>query len=86
MQLTGTTACKMRDELLKARSQKKITLKEITDRLCKQHIPEWLQGQIIQMTNHNRNKRITCPIEQAMEAAVSYKILLQVIKESKHEK
>lgn len=83
MKLKGTTACKMRDALIKARFEKKITLKQITDRLCKQEIPMWLQSQIIQMVKYREYYRITCPVELAMEAAVNYKILQEIIKEEK---
>lgn len=79
--LEGTSACKMRDELLKARSLKKITLKEITDKLSKLEIPKWLQSEILQMSNHRKYDRITCPIEQAMEAAVNYHIVNELMNE-----
>lgn len=75
LQLQGTSACIMRDELMQARTNKLITCKEITDRMCKQDIPLWLQSQIIQMVNHRKYERITCPVEQAMEAAVCYHIV-----------
>jgi hypothetical protein len=81
--LEGTAACTMRDELKKARYEKKITLKEITDKLSKMELPTWLQGQILQMTNHRKHERITCPVEQAMEAAVSSHILNELIAEEK---
>ena len=82
MQLTGTNACKIRDTLLKARAEKKITLKQITDRLFEHGIPDWLQTEILQMVNHNKMKRITCPVELAMEAAVSSIILEEILKEN----
>ena len=78
MKLQGTNACMMRDELIKARYDKKITLKEITTKLAKQHLPDWLQSEILQMTNHNKSKRITCAVELAMEAAVCIKILDEI--------
>lgn len=77
--LEGTSACKMRDELKKARFEKGVKLKDITDKLSKTEIPKWLQSQILQMANHNKYKRITCPIEQAMVAAVCYHILNEII-------
>lgn len=79
--LEGTAACSMRDELKKARFEKKITLKEITDKLSKMELPKWLQSQILQMSNHRKYDRITCPIEQAMEAAVNYHIVKELINE-----
>ena len=79
--LEGTAACLMRDELKKARFEKKITLKEITDKLSKMELPKWLQSQILQMSNHRKYDRITCPIEQAMEAAVNYHIVNELMNE-----
>jgi hypothetical protein len=79
--LEGTAACSMRDELKKARFEKKITLKEITDKLSKMELPKWLQSQILQMSNHRKYDRITCPIEQAMEAAVNYHIVNELMNE-----
>lgn len=81
--LEGTAACTMRDELKKAREEEKITLKEITDRLSKMELPKWLQGQIMQMTNYRKSDRITCPVELAMEAAVSYHILNELMEEER---
>ena len=80
LQLQGTSACIMRDELVKARKAKKITLQGITDKLCLLDIPNWLQSQILQMVSHRKNERITCPVELAMEKAVSYKILQDILK------
>lgn len=77
--LEGTSACKMRDELLKARSEKRINLKEITDKLSKLEIPKWLQSEILQMSNHRKYDRITCPVEQAMESAVAFHILKEIM-------
>lgn len=79
--LEGTAACSMRDELKKARFENKITLKEITDRLSKMELPKWLQCQILQMSNHRKYDRVTCPIEQAMEAAVNYHIVKELMDE-----
>lgn len=83
LQLEGTTACALRDKLKEAFYQKKITLKEITDKLCKIVLPEWLQAEILQMVSHNQYKRCTCPIEQCMEKAVHYFILKQILDEEK---
>lgn len=79
--LEGNAACSMRDKLKKVRFEKKITLKEITNKLSNMELPKWLQSQILQMSNHRKYDRITCPIEQAMEAAVSYHILNELINE-----
>ena len=83
MKLQGTPACTMRDELIKARYANKITLKEITDKLCKTYIPEWLQSDILKMVKHNQYKRITCAVELAMQTAVCVKILDEILKEDK---
>lgn len=77
--LTDTTACNMRDELLKARRDKKITLDQITKRLSKMEIPLWLQSQILQMRKYREYDRITCPVELAMEAAVNLHILNEIM-------
>lgn len=77
--LEGTAACLMRDELNKARFKKLITPKEITDKLSKIDIPEWLRCQILQMSNHRKYERTTCPIEQAMESAVNYHIVKELL-------
>lgn len=79
--LEGTAACILRNKLKQARFEKKITCKEITDKLSKMKLPKWLQSQILQMTNHRKYDRITCPIEQAMEAAVCYHIVCELINE-----
>lgn len=84
IQLNDTSACLMRDELRSAWLNKKITLTQIKDRLCKLEIPEWLQSQILEMVEYRKYDRITCPIEQAMEAAVCYKIVQKLIKEEKN--
>jgi len=79
----NTSACKMRDELIKARYEKKITPSEITDRLSKINIPDWLQAQIIQMVNYRKLERLTCAVELAMEAAVCRIILEEIINQNK---
>ena len=84
IQLNDTSACLMRDELIKARYDKKITLKQITDRLCELDIPDWLQSQILEMTDYRKYERTTCAVEQAMEAAVCYKIVEKLLKEEKN--
>lgn len=76
---TGTAACDMRDELSKARYDGKINLQEITDKMSKIEIPKWLQSQILQMVKYRIHDRCTCPIEQAMEAAVHYKIIEELM-------
>jgi len=76
------SACLMRDKLIEARRKNKITLKEITNKLCKIEMPMWLQSEILQMTNYKKYERITCPIEQAMEAAVNYHILNEIMREN----
>jgi len=81
MQLQNTPACKMRDALWVATfSNKVITRKEITDRLSKIEIPDWLQADILQMADHRKYERLTCPVEQAMEAAIHYKIVDELVK------
>jgi len=80
--LDGTAACLMRDTLKKARFEKKITPKEIKNKLSKMELPKWLQGQILQMVNHRQYERITCPIEIAMESAVFYHILNEIMNEN----
>lgn len=81
--LTDTSACLMRDELYKAISAKTITKKEITERLYKADIPDWLQAEILQMANYRKYDRITDPVEQAMEAAIHRKIIHQLVNKSK---
>ncbi len=79
--LDGTPACLIRDSLMKARAKKEITLKEITNSLSKISIPDWLQSQILQMSNYRKWDRITCPVEQAMEAAVHFHLLNNIMSE-----
>ncbi len=86
LQQQGTAACKMRDDLIEARYAKKITLAQITDRLYKQDLPDWLQSQIIQMVRHRYTERITCAVELAMEKAVNMKIIDQIKAEEKAER
>lgn len=74
----------MRDALIRERLSQKITLKQITNRLCKIQLPEWLQGQIMEMAEHNKYNRATCPVEQAMLSAVCYHILDKIIKEDRY--
>jgi hypothetical protein len=76
--LSGTTACKMRDILIVARHDKKITLKQITKRLCDMPMEKWLQAQIIEMVEYRQYDRITCPVEQAMHDAVCYHIVCEI--------
>lgn len=83
IQMIGTAACEMRDRLIIARREKKITLAKITDKLSKIELPKWLQSQILQMVEYRKYDRITCPIEQAMEAAVHYHILNDIIDKQK---
>jgi len=78
IQLTGTTACLIRDKLIEARNNKKITPTQITDRLSKRKMEEWLKGQIIEMVEYRQYDRITCPIEQAMHDAVCYHIVCEI--------
>ena len=77
--LEGTSACKMRNELQKARGEKKITLKEITDKLSKMELPKWLQSEILQMVDYRKYDRTTCPVEQAMEKAVCFHVLNEIM-------
>ncbi len=80
LQLENTSACLMRDRLSKERYAKKITTSQITDRLSKIEIPDWLQAEILQMVNYRKYDRTTCPVEQAMEAAIISKIVEQILK------
>jgi hypothetical protein len=68
----------IRDGLLKAKIENKITCKEITLKLSKLELPKWLQSEILQMVNYKKYDRITCPIEQAMEAAVNIHIIKEI--------
>lgn len=78
LMLYGTAACNMRDSLINARFDKKINLNQITTRLYDANIPYWLQAQIIQMNKHNIYKRMTNPIEIAMEKAVNMLIIDEI--------
>jgi hypothetical protein len=78
--LEGTAACKLRDALLIAKREKRVTCKQITDHLSKRKLPKWLQSQILQMAAHRQYERITCPVEQAMEAAVHVHIIKEIRK------
>jgi hypothetical protein len=80
LQQENTTACMMRDILKEQWLLKNITLVQITDRLIKKDLPDWMQAEIIQMCNFNKFKRTTCPVEQAMEAAVCVKIIEEIYK------
>jgi hypothetical protein len=80
MKLTVTTACLIRDKLIKDWHNKKITLSQITERLCEYDMPEWLKGQIIEMVEFRQYDRITCPVEQAMHDAVCYHIVCEIKK------
>lgn len=81
IQLNGTAACDMRDQLWKLVWEKKITKPQITDRLAKMELPDWLQSQILQMTKYRQCDRTTDSVEQAMEAAVHRKIIDKILKE-----
>jgi len=83
MQQQGTTACQMRDELFKLRCEKRITPTQITKRLTAIDMPDWLRGEIIQMTSYNQYSRITCPIEQAMLQAVCNHIVKELMDNEK---
>lgn len=84
IQLTGTAACILRDELSKAWFSNQIELSEITNRLGRMVIPEFLKSQIIQMCEYRKYDRITDPIEQAMEKAIHFQIVRDIIKTSLH--
>lgn len=79
MQQSGTAACDMRDQLLKLVFAKKITPKQITDRLTKTDLPDFLRGQIIAMCQFNEMKRCTCFVEQAMYQAVCNHIVRELM-------
>lgn len=79
--LTGTPACLLRDQLSKARFEKRITPKKITTRLIKIGLPNWLQKDIIAMVRYNQSNRSTCPIEQAMFDAVCALILKELMQQ-----
>jgi len=81
IKLTGTTACTMRDKLVSCWLNKDIKLSEITDRLTKIEIPDWLESQILQMVHYRQLDRCTCPVEQAMFQAVCNKIVDKLMKE-----
>jgi hypothetical protein len=81
IQLTNTTACKIRDNLKSLWLNNKIKLHEITNRLCKIELPNWLQSQIIEMCDYRKYERCTCPVEQAMFDAVCYHIVVEITKE-----
>lgn len=83
-QLTGTSACLLRDGLMKAWFRKAITLSEITSKLSGYDLPDWLQTEILQMESFNKLNRFTCPIEQAMVSAVYIKIVDQLIQDDKN--
>ena len=78
LQLTNTSACLIRDKLRNNWLNNKIKLSEITERLSDLDIPNWLQGEIIQMCEYRMYDRITCPVEQAMLKAVCYKIVKEI--------
>ena len=83
MLLQGTTATIMRDKLKDEWFGKRIKLHEITDRLCKLEIPEWLRKQIIQMSEHRKYDRVKDDIEEAMIDAVYYHIVKDLLKKEK---
>lgn len=78
-QLTGTSACLLRDRLRSAWFDKRISTPEITRRLAAMNLPEWLISEILEMESHNKLNRLTCPIEQAMAGAVYVIIIDQII-------
>lgn len=84
IQLTETTACKMRDQLRDAKYDNKITGIEITDKLCKIKMPKWLQAQIIEMAEYMKYERCTDATEQAMLNAVYFHILDEVLAKEKN--
>lgn len=81
MQQHGTQACVIRDRLLEERRNKNINLDQITNRLYNIQPPEWLRHQIMDMVRHNQYKRITCPVELAMEKAVNMMIIDEITKD-----
>ena len=83
IKLEGTTACLMRDELEKARFDKKITTGQITNKLSKMELPDWLISQTLQMEQYRKFDRCTCPIEQAMAQAVYNKIVKDLMDKEK---
>jgi hypothetical protein len=82
--LYGTAICKVRDELIKARHEKKITLKQIRERLtevlAESKHSEIIQMQIVEMVEYRHYDRITCPVEQAMHDAVCNHIVKEIMK------
>ena len=84
IQLNDTSACLLRDELKSVKFDKKITLKQIEDRLTKTEIPNWLEGEIIEMVEYRKFDRCTSPVEQAMYQAVCNKIVDNLMKSQKY--
>ena len=84
MQQSGTTACDMRDQLIKAVFAKQITPKQITNRLTKIDLPDFLRGQIIAMCRFNETTRCTCFVEQAMYQAVCNHIVRELMDSERH--
>ena len=78
-QLTGTSACLLRDRLRSAWFDKRISGPEITRRLATMDLPEWFITEILEMESHNKLNRLTCPIEQAMASAVYIIIIDQIL-------
>ena len=85
IQLNGTPATEMRDTLRTKWLNKEITLPQIEDRLSKMDVPEWLNGQILEMVQYRMCDRCTCPVEQAMAGSVYYKIVDKLMKEEKNQ-
>jgi hypothetical protein len=85
IQLNGTNATEMRDILKQNRSDKLINPREITERMVKATIPQWLRSQILEMVQYREYDRCTCPIEQAMAQAVYNLIVKELMDAQKEE-
>ena len=85
LQLEGMAACKMRDELWILVHAGELKRSEITSRMTKVDLPQWLRAQIIVMCTHNQYKRCTDPVEQAMHQAVCNKIVKELMDKEKEE-
>lgn len=82
--LHGTSATIMRDKLQEEWFAKRIKLHEITDRLCKLEIPDWLRGQIIEMSEYRKYDRIKDCVEEAMFNAVCYHIVKDLLESNQN--
>lgn len=81
--LEETQACWLRDQIIDALHEKKVTLKEVGERLrkCEELKDKRFQAQIIQMVQHNELERITCKVELELFGAVTYHMIDKIIKE-----